>query len=67
MKIVTTKLSNLWTYQDVAEYLSVAPITVRKWVSAGILSSIKIGSSVRFAPEMIEEFVNKSIRSGGAK
>jgi excisionase family DNA binding protein len=59
--------SNLLTYQDVAKYLRVAPITVRKWVSAGVISSVKIGSSVRFTPEMIEEFVRNSTRAGGAR
>ena len=63
----TAQISKLWTYQDVAVYLNVAPITVRKWVSVGKLASVKIGSSVRFKPEMIEEFVMNSTRPGGVK
>ena len=62
----TAQLSSLLTYKQVAEILSVAPITLRKWVSAGKIASIKIGTSVRFSPEMIEEFIKKSIREGGA-
>jgi excisionase family DNA binding protein len=63
----TKKLSKLLNYNEAAEILNVASITLRKWVSAGVISSVKIGSSVRFTPEMIEEFVRNSTRTGGAR
>jgi len=60
------QLPSLLTYEEVADILHVAPITLRKWVSAGTFPCVKIGTSVRFLPEQIEKFITDSIKEGGA-
>ena len=60
-------LPKLLNYYEAAEILNIAPITLRKWVSAGAIPSVKIGFSVRFLPEQLEQFIKASIRDGGVK
>ena len=47
---------------ELAEYLGVAPQTVRVWVSQKKISFLKIGGAVRFSPEQIEEILTNSKR-----
>jgi excisionase family DNA binding protein len=47
----------LWTVQDVADFLKLAPKTIRNKVSANEIPSLKIGGSLRFRPEDIREWV----------
>jgi excisionase family DNA binding protein len=52
----------LLTYQDAADILKVKAPTLRKWVSAGKIDYVKIGSAVRFKREHINTFIEKSTR-----
>lgn len=47
----------LWTTEDVARYLSVAPKTVRKWQLGGRLPFVKLGGLVRYVPEDVRQWV----------
>lgn len=53
-------LPKLLNYREVSEILGLKPQTIRKWVSAKEIDCVKIGTSVRFTPEMIEEMIEKS-------
>lgn len=44
---------------ELAEYLGVAPQTIRVWVSQKRISYLKIGAAVRFSSEQIEEILQK--------
>ncbi len=54
--------SKWMTYDEVAEYLSVAVGTVRNWVSARKIPFSKRGRMVRFKREDIDEWVEKNPR-----
>ena len=53
-------LPKLLTCKEAAEILGLKTQTVRMWVSAKKIPYIKIGSSVRFTLEQIEEFIENS-------
>lgn len=38
-----------------AEYLSVSPMTVRRWIKSGYLPSIWVGSRIRIMKKDLEE------------
>lgn len=49
----------LWTVEDVAQFLGVAPKTVRKWQLAGALPFVKLGGKlVRFRPAAVRAWVD---------
>jgi excisionase family DNA binding protein len=49
----------LWTVEDVAEFLGVAPKTVRKWQLSGVLPFVKLGGKlVRFRSDAIRAWVD---------
>jgi excisionase family DNA binding protein len=49
----------LWTVEDVAEFLGVAPKTVRKWQLSGVLPFVKLGGKlVRFQSDAIRAWVD---------
>lgn len=49
----------LWTVEDVATFLGVAPKTVRKWQLNGVLPFVKLGGKlVRFRPGEIQSWVD---------
>jgi len=37
--------SELWTVEQVADYLQLHPETVRRWIRAGKLPAVKLGSN----------------------
>ncbi len=47
---------------ELAEYLAVAPQTVRIWVSQKRIPFLKIGAAVRFSQDQIDEILEKSKR-----
>ncbi|MCF7949864.1 MAG: helix-turn-helix domain-containing protein [Spirochaetaceae bacterium] len=67
----SVKAKPLWKFQDVANHFNVPVQTVRYWNSLGRLPSIKIGHSVRFYPEEIEQFIKTHhrdpVNEGGHK
>jgi len=52
-------MERLINCEELAEYLSVAPQTIRIWVSQKRIPFLKIGAAVRFSPEQIEEILQK--------
>ncbi|MDQ7781204.1 MAG: helix-turn-helix domain-containing protein, partial [Planctomycetota bacterium] len=54
----------LMTVPEVARYMGVREQTVRKWVCQRRIPYVKIGRSVRFRREDIEEFLRKHRRGG---
>ena len=47
---------------ELAEYLGVAPQTVRIWVSQKRIPFLKIGASVRFSNDEIQQIIHNSKR-----
>jgi excisionase family DNA binding protein len=53
---------SLWTVDDVARFLGVAPKTVRKWQLNGALPFVKLGGKlVRFRPAAVQEWVDHRV------
>lgn len=59
MKKNTIKMPKLMTVEDVAEYLQVAPETVRRLRRRGELKSTRVGSLTRFYANDIINYLNK--------
>ena len=55
-------MERLLNSNELAEYLGVAPQTIRIWVSQKKIPFLKIGSSVRFSNNEIEEILLASKR-----
>jgi len=49
-------LGEPFTIKEAAEYLDVAEITVRRWVTEGSLKSLRIGRSIVFNPQDLSDF-----------
>jgi len=47
---------SLWNVDELADYLSVSPRTVRDWVYKRVIPFRKAGRNVRFDPEEIEKW-----------
>jgi excisionase family DNA binding protein len=47
----------LWTFEDVARFLALSEVHVRRMVSQGRIPSIKIGGARRFDPGEIRAWV----------
>ncbi len=53
-------LSNLWTLEEVAAYLSVPPKTLYRWNYQGTgPRRLKIGRHVRYRPEDVEAWLDQ--------
>ncbi len=50
----------LLTYDDAADILGIKAQTLRGWVCHGKISYVKIGSSVRFKREQLDDFIEQS-------
>jgi excisionase family DNA binding protein len=53
-----------FTIKEAAEYLEVAEITVRRWVSAGMLKSKRIGRNIVFDADDLKMFKRQKMVSG---
>jgi len=49
----------LWTYDDVADYLQVSWRTVRKWANERTIPVVKVGALNRFDPDAIRKWAAK--------
>jgi excisionase family DNA binding protein len=64
---VSAPKRNLWTIKETAEYLRMSPSWVYKRVSAGDIPHCKLGTSVRFVPDLVEHwFAEQSNDSAGS-
>lgn len=55
-------MEKLLNSNELAEYLGVAPQTIRIWVSQKRIPFLKLGSAVRFSSDQIEEILRKGKR-----
>tara|TARA_R100000700_G_C3133871_1_gene118015 strand:+ start:664 stop:840 length:177 start_codon:yes stop_codon:yes gene_type:complete len=56
-----------YTYEDIMQKFNVSRDTVKRWVKAGKLRSVKLGARMtRFRPADVEDF-EKRILIGGIK
>lgn len=66
----TTLVSNqpLFTVRDAAKLFSVSVYTLRSWITAGELKSLRVGGSIRLSIEDLQAFVkaNEQKRAGQA-
>lgn len=70
-KEIENKVSANMNAKEVADYLGVGTKTIRNWTSEGKIPSVKIGSSVRYPKERIDNWVKskekKVVRSNASK
>lgn len=59
---MSIKLAPLLTIEDVCDIVQVSPNTVRSWLKAGTIPSLRAGQLVRFDATEIDTW----LRSGGA-
>ena len=57
-------MNKLLTVKEVAEYLSVKPVTVRRKAKSGEIPSIKIGNRLRFDKQQIDGWVLQRTKGG---
>lgn len=50
---------DLLSVRQIAEHLSVAQITVRRWIDAGKLPSVRLGRAVRVRRTDLEAFIER--------
>ncbi|MDZ7793593.1 MAG: helix-turn-helix domain-containing protein [Spirochaetia bacterium] len=50
----------LLTYKEIASYLRISPVTLRRYVSEGRIPYLKIGRSVRFRKEHVDTWLEKN-------
>lgn len=55
-------MEKLLNYQEAADYLQIAENTLRVWVSRGRVPYTKIGRTVRFTQEQINQIVESGSR-----
>jgi excisionase family DNA binding protein len=56
------RLEKLLDYNEASQILGLRPATLRTWVSARRIPYVKLGGSVRFVPEQLKDFIEKSMR-----
>ena len=54
-------MDELMSVLDVARYLRLHPMTVYRWVKTGYLPASKMGKSLRFKKEEVDEFLKKNL------
>src|SRR5438477_12925832 len=52
-------MEHLMTSEEVAEYLHVDPVTIRRLVNKGELSAYRIGADYRFAPSDLQDYLER--------
>jgi excisionase family DNA binding protein len=52
-------MEHLMTSEEVAEYLHVDPVTIRRLVNKGELSAYRIGADYRFAPSDLQDYLQR--------
>ncbi|MDP8230071.1 MAG: helix-turn-helix domain-containing protein [Candidatus Gorgyraea atricola] len=57
-------MKNLLTPKQLSEILQVKLSTVYKWAHYGYIPSLKIGNSIRFREQKVEEWLRKRQRKG---
>jgi excisionase family DNA binding protein len=50
----------LWTVRQLGEYLNISPSMVYKMVSLNKLACIRLGDSIRFMPETVENLLKNN-------
>ena len=56
-RLQTRPLHGLLTLQEAADYLKIAPGTLKNWVSARRIAYVKVGSLTRFEQRDLDQFV----------
>lgn len=72
---MSTELKTLLTLDELCELVQVSPRTVRRWLAAGTIPSLRAGTLVRFDPDEIDAWLRSKagsmsrhpVNSGGAK
>jgi excisionase family DNA binding protein len=49
--------------ESAAEYLNKSPLTLRRWIKKGEISSYKIGKEYQFIKEELDEFIQRNRRA----
>ncbi|ORC32629.1 hypothetical protein B4O97_16325 [Marispirochaeta aestuarii] len=68
--LLVSPISNekrLLSYEEAAKLLCVAPITIRKWSSAGLIDTIKLGGRTFLTPEILNDFIAAGYRKANGR
>ncbi len=57
-------MERLLNVPQVAQWLTVAESTIRKWVHYGFIPHVRLGSAVRFRKEDIEKWLQERTEKG---
>ena len=57
--------NSLLTRKEVAQKMRVSYPTLKRWADSGLISSIKIGGTVRYKLSEIEQLLNPKSKSNG--
>jgi excisionase family DNA binding protein len=63
-EVCMTKDKEIMTAKEVAEYLSIHPLTVHKYAREGKIPAFKIGTDWRFHKKHIERWIKEKSASG---
>ena len=67
---MTSKFPNekeLYSSDEVAEYLGVERTTVQRWCRSGYLRGLKIGKGWRIRRGMLEDFLKRNLNSANSE
>ena len=50
-----------YSVKSLAKKLNVAPITIRRLITHGVIGAIRIGRAIRISPEVVDDFLKSVI------
>jgi excisionase family DNA binding protein len=59
-------MTTLLTIKQAAEYLTISVSTLKRLLAVGAVTSVRIGRSVRFTHEDLDNYINQSKRMRSA-
>ncbi len=60
------RITPYWSVEQVAEALDVHSRTVRRWIHAGLLPAVRVGSLLRISDAELQAFVKRAAVTDGA-
>lgn len=63
IRTIFLMINKLLTAEDVAAMLNCGPSTIYEWAKSGKIPSLKLNGLVRFVPEEVQQWIQKSRQS----
>ena len=55
----TTPREGLWTLEESATYLQIAPGTLKHWVALKLIEHVKVGKYTRFTKSALDRYIQR--------